>query len=278
MAEFTGPDGNRLAADVAGPEDGVPVVLAHGTGQSRHSWGATLEALGTRGWRAIAYDLRGHGQSDRTADYSVGAHAGDLRAVLAAAGEPAILIGASLGGIAMLEALGDEARPVPARALVLIDIGHRFATGGTDRIDGFMTGTIGGFDSLEEAAAAIAAYLPHRVPRHPGGGLLKSLEQRDDGRFYWRWDPEMLARRAPMDMDALERKILADLRRVAVPTLVIRGAESEILARETAEEMVDVLPYGQLVEVAGAHHMVAGDDNNAFMAALLAFMDTLDRA
>lgn len=276
-AVFRGPDGNRLVADIAGPAGGIPVVLAHGTGQSRHSWGATAEALGARGLRAIAYDLRGHGESDRTESYSVETHAGDLRAVLAGAGAPAILVGASLGGIAMLEVLGDEARPVPARALVLIDIGHRFAAGGTDRIDGFMAGTLGGFDSLDAAAAAISEYLPHRGPRRPGGGLLKTLEQHDDGRFYWRWDPAMIAGRQPMDMAAFERKIAADLRRVTVPTLIIRGANSEILTRDTAEEMLDILPQGRLVEVAGAHHMVAGDDNNAFMAALLAFIDALEK-
>ncbi len=275
-AAFSGPDGNRLAADIGGPEDGVPVVLAHGTGQSRHSWGAIAEALGARGLRAIAYDLRGHGDSDRTGHYSVAAHAGDLRAVLAAAGGPAILVGASLGGVAMLDLLGDAARPATARALVLIDIGHRIATGGPARIDGFMAGTVGGFDSLEEAAAAIARYLPHREPRRPGGGLLKTLERRDDGRYYWRWDPAMLAGRQPLDLAAYERKVAADLRRVTVPTLVVRGANSEILTRETAEEMLDILPDGRLVEVAGAHHMVAGDDNNAFMAALLAFIDALD--
>ena len=274
---FTGADGNRLVADVGGPAGGIPVVLAHGTGQSRHSWGATVEALGARGLRAIAYDLRGHGESDRTEGYSVEAHADDLRAVLAQIGAPAILVGASLGGVAMLDAIGDEAGPAAARALVLIDIGHRFAAGGTDKINGFMAGTMGGFDSLDDAAAAIAEYLPHRKPRRPGGGLLKTLEQRDDGRFYWRWDPAMMEGRPKMDMAAFERKLSAELRRIAVPTLIIRGANSEILSRDTADEMLAMLPQGQLAEVAGAHHMVAGDDNNAFMAALLTFIDTLDR-
>ena len=274
---FTGSDGNRLAADIAGPDDGVPVVLAHGTGQSRNSWGATVEALSERGLRAIAYDLRGHGESDRTERYAFEGHVDDLRAVLAGVGAPAILVGASLGGITMLDLLGDETRPAAARALVLIDVGHRFPPGGTANIDRFMSGTIGGFDSLEDAAAAIAKYLPHREPRRPGGGLLKTLEHRDDGRYYWRWDPAMLQRRPPIDMAAFERKILGDLHRVKVPTLVVRGSNSEILTRETAEEMLEALPDGRLVEVAGAHHMVAGDDNNAFLAALLGFIDPLDR-
>lgn len=273
---FTGADGNRLTADGAGPEDGLPVVLAHGAGQSRHSWGAAAEALGKRGLRAIAYDLRGHGDSDRTEHYSVDAHAEDLRAVLAQVGAPAILVGASLGGVAMLEAVGDAARPVRARALVLVDIGHRFAAGGADKVNGFMAGTIGGFDSLDAAAAAIAEYLPHRAPRRPGGGLLKALVRHDDGRYYWRWDPAMMSSGPKLDVVAFERRQSDNLRRIAVPALIIRGTNSEILARDTAEEMLAMLPDGRLAEVPGAHHMVAGDDNDAFMAALLAFIDTLD--
>lgn len=273
---FAGPHGNRLAADVGGPEDGVPVILAHGTGQSRHSWGATVEALGARGLRAVAYDLRGHGDSDRAADYSIAAQAGDVRAVAAAVGQPAILVGASLGGVAMLDVLGGDAAPA-ARALVLIDIGHRIAASGSERVGGFMSGTIGGFDSLDDAARAIADYLPHREARRPGASLLKTLDRHDDGRYYWRWDPAMLTSRPPIDLAEVERRMTAQLRRVVVPTLIIRGANSEILSRATADEMLELLPHGQLVEVAGAHHMVAGDDNNAFMAALLAFIDTLDR-
>ena len=76
---------------------------------------------------------------------------------------------------------------------MLIDIGHRIPTSGAAHISGFMAATTGGFDSLEDAAAAISKYLPHRLPRRPGGGLLKTLEQRNDGRFYWRWDPAMIA-------------------------------------------------------------------------------------
>ena len=62
--QFEGHDGNRLAADVAGPEGGPPVVLLHGGGQNRHSWGTTLGALASRVWRAYSVDLRGHGESE----------------------------------------------------------------------------------------------------------------------------------------------------------------------------------------------------------------------
>ena len=85
--EFLGRDGNRLAADVAGNPADPPVILLHGGGQTRHSWGTTLGALAGKGWRAYAIDLRGHGDSEWAADgdYTLDAFAGDLLAVTRAA-------------------------------------------------------------------------------------------------------------------------------------------------------------------------------------------------
>src|SRR3954471_8143391 len=81
--EFAGRDGNRLAADVAGADDAPPVVLLHGGGQTRHSWGTTLGVLADRGWRAYSVDLRGHGDSAwaTDGDYTLDAFADDVRAV-----------------------------------------------------------------------------------------------------------------------------------------------------------------------------------------------------
>lgn len=244
-------------------------MLVHGSGQSRYSWRATAEELAGRGFRAISYDLRGHGESDRAENYGVEAHV-TCAPLLEEEGAPAILVGASLGALAALHLLGGESDRIAARALVMIDIGHRFNASGSNK----MAGTEEGFDSLDDAHAAIARYLPHRAPRRPGGGLLKTLIQRYDGRYYWRWDPATLPGQTPQhEVEALSLTLADCLGRVAVPTLVVRGTNSEILSRDTAEEMIELLPNGQLAEVDGAHHMVAGDDNNAFMSALLGFIE-----
>jgi pimeloyl-ACP methyl ester carboxylesterase len=61
VREFLGRDGNRLVADEAGDAGDPPVILLHGGGQTRHSWGTTLAAVARKGWHAYAVDLRGHG-------------------------------------------------------------------------------------------------------------------------------------------------------------------------------------------------------------------------
>src|SRR5262249_27792697 len=109
MIEFTGRDGNRLVADVAGDPGDPPAVLLHGGGQPRHSWGTTLGALADRGWRAYAVDLRGHGESAWAVDgdYTLDAFAGDILAISHALDTPPALVGASLGGISSLAAIGE---------------------------------------------------------------------------------------------------------------------------------------------------------------------------
>src|SRR5271157_1334596 len=110
MGTFTGRDGNALAADVLGDLDAPPVVLFHGGGQTRHSWGTTLAALAGRGWRAYSVDLRGHGDSEwaPNGDYTLDAFAGDVLAIVDALGRPPALVGASLGGVASLAAIGEH--------------------------------------------------------------------------------------------------------------------------------------------------------------------------
>jgi non-heme chloroperoxidase len=134
---LAGRDGNRLAADVAGPENGPPVVLPHGGGQTRHSWGTTLGALAGQGWRAYSVDLRGHGESEWApdGDYSLDAFAGDVLAVRAALDRTPALVGASLGGVAALAAVGEHPGAGVGTALVLVDVApsYRGSRAGADR-------------------------------------------------------------------------------------------------------------------------------------------------
>lgn len=277
---FTGRDGNRLAADVAGPEDGPPVILLHGGGQTRHSWGTTLEVLAGKGWRAYSMDLRGHGESDwaTDGDYTLDAFAGDVRAAASSLSRPPALVGASLGGLASLAAVGAATDPADASALVLVDVAPRIEEAGRDRIAQFMLEHMeSGFGSLDEVADAIARYNPHRPRPKDLSGLGKNLRQRPDGRWYWHWDPAFVrdglgspdeTRTSVIDTDALE----SAARRVAIPVLVVRGLVSDLLSEEGAQELMALVPHGQLVSVAGAGHMVAGDRNDLFNDAIIRFL------
>lgn len=100
-------NGMEIAAD-EWPGDGPAVVLAHGGGQTRHSWGGTAAALSSHGHRVVSMDLRGHGDStwDQNGDYSMGAYRDDALAVADWIGEPVAWVGASLGGMTGLIAQG----------------------------------------------------------------------------------------------------------------------------------------------------------------------------
>src|SRR5262245_60529738 len=108
--KIAGRDGLLLAVDIDGPEDAPTVVLLHGGGQTRHSWAATWSLLARSGWRAWSVELRGHGDSEWSpdGDYSLDAFADDVLAVVAQCGEPPVLVGASLGGLASLVAIAES--------------------------------------------------------------------------------------------------------------------------------------------------------------------------
>ena len=84
------------------------MVLLHGGGQTRYAWGSTARVLAERGWHVYRVDLRGHGESDwpDDGDYGPEAFAGDVYEIARALPEPPVLVGASLGGIASMVAIG----------------------------------------------------------------------------------------------------------------------------------------------------------------------------
>jgi pimeloyl-ACP methyl ester carboxylesterase len=283
VIELAGRDANRLAADGAGDPADPPVLLLHGGGQTRHSWGTTLNALASRGWYAYAIDLRGHGDSEWAADgdYTLDAFAGDVVAVARALPQPPALVGASLGGIASLAAIGDRPDEHIARALVLVDVAPRIEEDGRNRIGAFMAEHMDeGFASLEEVADAIQQYNPHRPRPSDLRGLSKNLRQRDNGRWYWHWDPAFISGRlggADETRSSLVDpvRLRAAARAINVPTLLVRGRVSDLLSEEGAQELLQLVPHAKLVDVAGAGHMVAGDRNDLFNDAVVAFLETV---
>jgi pimeloyl-ACP methyl ester carboxylesterase len=281
--EFLGRDGNKLAADVAGNPSDPPAILLHGGGQTRHSWGTTLGALAGKGWRAYAIDLRGHGDSEWAADgdYTLDAFAGDLLAVTRELGDAPALVGASLGGVASLAAIGEHTDENVARALVLVDVAPRMEEQGRMRIGAFMAEHMNdGFGSLDEVADAIQQYNPHRPRPTDLAGLEKNLRRHSDGRWYWHWDPAFIGgrmggtdetRSSLIDPERLKQAAAA----LSVPTLLVRGRVSDLLSEEGARELLELVPHAQMVDVAGAGHMVAGDRNDIFNDAVVTFLDTV---
>lgn len=262
-----------LAADVAGPVDGPPILFLHGGGQTRQSWGKAVIQASDRGFRAIAPDLRGHGDSGWSPDgrYDLAVFADDLRCVLAQLERPPVLVGASLGGImGMVVAAAD---PAAIRALVLVDISATIDMDGANEVIAFMNAGSEGFGSIEAAADAVSAYLPHRDKPRGSRGLAKNLRQRD-GRWYWHWDPAFMS----MVMDPKQQAdgptmLETAARGLTIPTLLIRGGRSRIVTEEGARAFLAMVPHADYVPIDGAHHMVAGEANDAFNDAVFRFAD-----
>ncbi|HEX6421395.1 MAG TPA: alpha/beta hydrolase [Acidimicrobiales bacterium] len=269
-------DGLTLAADAYGPGDGPPVVLLHGGGQTRHAWDGTARLLGDKGWRATTVDLRGHGDSEwaGAGGYTLDAFAADVRAVAAAQARPPVLIGASLGGLSSLVGIAEAPSGVAVAAgLVLVDVAPRLEEEGIARIAEFMLGNLDGFTSLEEVADAVAAYNPHRPRPTDLSGLRKNVRQREDGRWYWHWDPGFLVGQTDEPRSVRnEDRLEAAARAITVPTLLVRGRQSDVLSEEGARRLLALVPQARYVDVSGAGHMVAGDRNDAFNDALVAFL------
>jgi pimeloyl-ACP methyl ester carboxylesterase len=268
--------GIRLAADTLGDPDAPAVLMLHGGGQTRHAWHATAMSLAEAGWRPITVDLRGHGESThpRPPAYALEDFAADVRALIAAITEDPVVIGASLGGIASLLAL-TEPPQAPAAGLVLVDVAHRFQPRGGGRIVSFMEQHPDGFVNLADAAEAVAAYLPHRArPRDPTG-LRHNLRLGDDGRWVWHWDPEILTQARPLihDQAQLSERLTTATTQLHQPCLLVRGADSDVLTTGIAREFTELAANATLAEVPHAGHMVAGDNNDAFTAAIRAWLD-----
>ncbi|WP_200902701.1 alpha/beta fold hydrolase [Mycobacterium sp. EPa45] len=251
--------------------DRPTILMLHGGGQNRFSWKNTGQVLADSGFHVVALDARGHGDSDRApdADYSVDALSADVLLVLEQIGRPVVLIGASMGGLTSI-LVAEEAGPEVVTKLVLVDVVPRFEKDGSARIRDFMFSNVDGFENLEQAADAIAAYLPHRKRPSNLDGLKKNLRFRD-GRWFWHWDPAFLT--APKDdpfgrVERLEQAAI-DL---TIPILLIRGKLSDVVSAEGVRDFLAKVPRAEFVELSDAGHTAAGDDNDAFSEAVVSFV------
>jgi non-heme chloroperoxidase len=152
---------------------------------------------------------------------------------------------------------------------VLVDVAPRLEAAGVGRIDSFMTANPRGFASLQEVADAIAQYQPQRQRRGDLSGLAKNVRLGSEGRYVWHWDPRFRAHaRQPWPLARLEECA----RRLTMPTLLVRGGTSDVLSAAGAQEFLRLCPHAEYVDVADAAHMVAGDQNDMFGAAVLPFV------
>jgi pimeloyl-ACP methyl ester carboxylesterase len=271
MHVWEGVGGVRIAGDSWGDPNGPLVILQHGGGQTRHAWKGAGEQLGAAGYHAIAFDARGHGDSDWAPDgvYGPDVMVEDLKRVVAALGNrQPVLVGASMGGGTSLVAVGEKR--VDARALVLVDVAPQIELEGVGRIRAFMSQKPEGFASLEEVADAIGKYQPHRDRPKKLDGLAKNVRLQPDGTYRWHWDPRFLM--GIRDLSEQHIRYEACARRVTQPSLLVRGGLSDVLSEEGVRSFLRACPHSEYVNVTGAGHMIAGDRNDVFGSAVIEFL------
>lgn len=261
---------------------GLPPVLAlHGGGQTAYMYEELGAALGDR-FHVLAPDLPGHGDSDPLppgTQFGREPFADAVAPIIDAFGfdRPAI-VGASLGGITAITYAAR--RPERVRAIVLIDVGHRLEVQGVRKIMEFLTAHES-FGSLDEAAVEIARYMPQRKNVRPAS-LSRNLRQRADGRWVWKhrlgqgWRERVeqvgeVGPQVDMVVEGLDR----DAAGLACPVLVLRGAKSDVLSGEGAQEIVDLIPQARLEVVERAGHLAAGDNPQSTVTLIAGFLDDL---
>ncbi|MEO9535423.1 alpha/beta hydrolase [Parasphingorhabdus sp.] len=279
---FEGHNGLKISASRSGPQNGFPVMLAHGGGQTRHAWTKVLDELSGAGFRATAIDMRGHGDSEWASDgaYDMRDFAHDIVAVSSQLDSPPALVGASLGGIAGMIAAGEQA-PERFASLTLVDIAPKMEAAGVSRVIGFMQAHMkDGFSSAEEAAKIIAEYMPQRSDRKTTGNLDRYLRKQEDGRYYWHWDPNFIHHVLRVQEDARESnedrstRLSEAAAKLELPVHLIRGGSSDMVSEEAVSHFRTLVPKVHFTDIADASHMVVGDRNDAFCSAIISFLNS----
>ena len=253
-----------------------PLVLLHGiTGHAR-TWDTLASALAGR-FRVLALDQRGHGDSDPAADgdYRVGTMADDLARFVDGMGLGAFdLVGLSMGGRIAIAYAGKHGGRVGR--LVIVDIGPDIHMAGLDRIRRMMAGAPERLESLDQAVEYVRRANPLYAEAELRQRVAHGLRPGADGALEWKYDRalrELMRSGGRRDTTDLWEP----LGRIACPTLVVRGAESDILSPDIAKRMLERLPDGRLVEIAGAGHTVPGDRPADFERAVTAYLDAAAR-
>jgi len=258
-----------IAVDDSGGR-ATPVLFVHGFAHQRGVWAGLIDRL-TTPMRAIALDLRGHGESgwSATGEYAVDHHALDLARVLdVLALDRVTIVAHSLGGNAAT--LATAALPDRVAGLVLVDTGPGLSLAGLQWIAAGATGPVRSYARRDDFRATLQATHPLADPAQLDRLTEASLVRRIDGRYEARLDPAVL--RGPVETEVIadvEARLWRALAAVRCRTLVVRGGKSAMLPAAVADRMVDdVLDDAELRLVERAGHSIMLDAE-AELAALI---------
>ena len=249
-------DGVEIYYEVHG--EGPVMLLTHGYSATSQMWAGQVEAF-SKDHKLVTWDMRGHGQSDYPADqdaYSEAHTVADMAAILDAVGaDKAIIGGLSLGGYMSLAFY--RVHPERVRALLIIDTGPGFKK-----------------DDARDAWNKRAHETGDRFERE-GLAVLKSLS-RDRSEASHR-DALGLARAARGMLTQRDARVIESLPNIKVPSLVVVGADDTPFLG-ASDYMAAKIPGAAKAVIPAAGHAVNIDQPQAFIDAVLPFLDGLPRS
>jgi pimeloyl-ACP methyl ester carboxylesterase len=248
------------------------MLFLHGGGLTAHTWDLVCLAL-RRDYRCLAIDLRGHGDSEWSPemDYGIDAHRGDVEGLVEHLGlDGFVLVGMSLGGLTAISYAGRHAARLAA--LVIVDSGPEARQEGARRIQEFVAAPAE-FDSIDEVIERALSFNPRRDAKLLRRSLQHNLRLMPSGKLTWKHDRRHRARFDAEEWARRRQGLWAEVPKIGCPTLVVRGARSDVFHDEDAEKLAGALPRGQWVRVEDAGHTVQGDNPRGLVAELRRFLE-----
>ena len=252
-----------------------PLLLLHGGMQNAHTWDITAVAL-KRDYHVVALDLRGHGDSawSDEGDYSHVTHARDVGGLIDHLGwDNVTLIGLSLGGLAAMRFASEHSDKLAA--FVIVDVGPELNQSGVGRIINF-TGGPAELDSIDDFIRRAIEYNPRRKAEQLRYSLTHNLRLLENGKYTWKYDRRIGRARARVPGESVPvqfEDMWETLRSITCPTLVVRGAKSDVFAEETGRRMAETIPDCRFVTVPDAGHTVPMDNAPGFLKVLQTFLN-----
>lgn len=282
---WTSPDGLTLVARDYAPAAGTarpPVIAIHGLTRNSADFEAIAPLLAQSGRRVLAVDVRGRGLSNRAPDpmtYVPDVYARDVLALMEQAGiDRAVFVGTSMGGLITMALTA--IRPKAVVAAILNDIGPEVAPEGLARIAAY-SGQPVEIGSWADAAAYAkrinAVAFPHYTEPDWDAFARRIFRQQPNGEIALDYDPDIAVPIRAAGAKALVPNLWPMFRRLAKkrPTLLVRGANSDLLSADIAARMKKAAPTMAYVEVPGIGHAPMLDEAEA-KAAIFEFLAEID--
>jgi esterase len=249
---------------------GPPLLFLHGGGLNAHTWDVVCVMLRDR-YHCIALDQRGHGDSEWSpvVDYAVETQLGDIEGFVEQLRlDNPVLIGQSMGGLNSIAYAVRHSREM--RALVVVDVGPEINPAGTQRIREFASTPE--LDSPEAFLDRAVKFNPLRNPAVLKRSLYYNLRQTPAGKWALKHDQRRASEESAGIASAQRERLAGQIRQISCPTLIVRGALSDVLTDDAADRFARSLPKGRWVRVEKAGHNVQGDNPAGLLDVFLPFL------